>query len=326
MISRRCILAGVAAIWTATTVRAQTAGKPYRVGLLTSGALAGADERLPALIAGLAGRGYVEGKNLVIETRLSGGQNERLPALADELVNAGVDVIVTFGYPPALAAKQATRKVPIVVTGSGDPVATGLVDSLSRPGGNITGMTDMSTDLSGKRLELLKETVQGLQRVAMIWNAADLGMTLRFRAAEDAARILGFRVQTLGVREPNDFDAAFEAMTRDRPDAILMVSDALTNLNRNRIIEFATANLLPTIYENRALVRAGGLMSYGANLGAVGERAADFVARILHGARPADQPLEQPTKFEFVINLRTAATLGLTVPPTLLARADEVIE
>src|SRR5215470_2665647 len=298
--------------------RAQQSGKIYRIGLLGGGMpLGAADERQKALISGLAARGFVAGRNLVFEGRWGEGHNERLGALAAELKASNVDVIVTFGYPSALAAKVSAKNVPTVVTGSGDPVATGLVEGLSRPGGTVTGMSELSTELSAKRLEILKEAVPGLTRVAMLWNAADLGMTLRYRAAEDAARVLGFQVLTLGVREPNDFDHAFTEMTRERPDAILMVSDALTILNRKRIVDFASANRLPTIYELRALVRDGGLMSYGPNQSEIGERAADFVARILRGARPAELPLEQPTKFELVINLKTAKTVGLDVPPTL---------
>jgi putative ABC transport system substrate-binding protein len=184
----------------------------------------------------------------------------------------------------------------------------------------------LSTELSAKRLEILKEAVPGVRRVAMLWNTADLGMTLRYRAAESAAQVLNVNVQALGVREPNDFDHAFAEMTRSPPDAILMVSDALTTLNRKRVIEFAAVNRLPAIYELSPLVRDGGLMSYGPNQGALGTRAADFVARLLRGARPAELPLEQPTKFELLFNLKTAKSLGLTIPPQLLARADEVIE
>ena len=187
-------------------------------------------------------------------------------------------------------------------------------------------MTELSTELSAKRLEILKEAVPNLHLVAMLYNAADLGMTLRSRAAETAAQVLNVNVETLGVREPNDFDNAFAEMTRVRPDAILMVSDALTVLNRKRIMEFAAANKLPAIYEFSALVRDGGLMSYGPNQRAIGVRAGDFVARILRGARPADLPLEQPTQFELVINLKTAKALGLTLSPTMLSRADEVID
>jgi putative ABC transport system substrate-binding protein len=251
---------------------------------------------------------------------------DRLEALATELKAANVDVIVTFGYPTARAAKMSAKDVPIVVTGAGDPVATGLVEGLSRPGGHLTGVTELSTDLSAKRLEILTDAVPNLRRVAMLWNAADLGMTLRYRAAEDAARVLGIKVQTLGVREPDDFDHAFATMAREKPDAILMVSDALTLLNRKRILEFAAVNKLPTIFEGVGLVRDGGLMSYGPNQGAIGERAADFVARILRGARPADLPLEVPTRFEFAINLKAAQALGIELPATLVARADHVIE
>jgi putative ABC transport system substrate-binding protein len=216
---------------------------------------------------------------------------------------------------------MSTADIPIVVTGAGDPVATGLVEGLARPGGNLTGVTEISTELSAKRLEIFKDALPNLARVAMLWNAADLGMTLRFRAAENAAQVLGIKVQALGVREPDDFEQAFADMTRNRPDAILMVSDALTNLNRKRVVEFAMIHRLPTIFENSVLVRDGGLMSYGPKQSALGERAADLV-----GARPADLPLELPMRFEFFINLKTAKSLGLALPGTLLARADEVIE
>jgi putative ABC transport system substrate-binding protein len=320
------LLGGVAAAWP-QVARGQRPGKTYRVGLLATGGEFGAgDERRKAILEGLAARGFVEGRNLVFEVRWGEGRYERLSELAASLKTSNIDVIVTFGYPAALAAKASAKDVPIVVIGSGDPVATGLAEGLARPGGNLTGMTELSTELSAKRLEILNEAVPNLRRVAMLWNAADLGMTLRYRAAEAAAHMLNVSVQTLGVREPNDFDGAFTEMTRLRPDAILMVSDALTTLNRKRVIEFAAVNRLPTIFEFSSLVRDGGLMSYGPNQGALGLRAADFVARILRGARPADLPLEQPTKFELVINLKTARTLGLTVPPSLLARADEVIE
>jgi putative ABC transport system substrate-binding protein len=308
-------------------VRAQQPGKTYRVGLLaTGGAFGSGDERRKTILEGLAAHGFVEGRNLVFEVRWGEGRYERLTEYAAALKASSVDVIVTFGYPAAVAAKMSAKGVPIVVSGSGDPVATGLAEGLARPGGNLTGMTELSTELSAKRLEVLKEAVPNLRRVAMLFNAADLGMTMRYRAAETAAQVLNVSIQTLGVREPNDFDGAFAEMTRSRPDAMLMVSDALTTLNRKRVVEFAAANQLPTIYELSSLVRDGGLMSYGPNQGAIGVRVGDFVARILNGARPADLPLEQPTKFELVINLKTAKVLGLTISPTLLARADEVIE
>jgi putative tryptophan/tyrosine transport system substrate-binding protein len=310
-----------------TFVRAQQAGKIYRVGLLGGATAIGpADERRRTFVDGLAARGFVEGRNLMLEQRWADARAERLAGMAADLKRANVDVIVTFGYPAALAAKVSAADIPIVVTGAGDPVATGLVEGLARPGGNLTGVTEISTELSAKRLEILKDALPNLGRVAMLWNAADLGMTLRFHAAEGAAQVLGIKVQALGVREPEDFDDAFAAMTRDRPDAILMVSDALTNLNRKRVVEFAMTHRLPTIFENSVLVRDGGLMSYGPKQSALGDRAAELVARILLGSRPADLPLELPMRFEFFINLKTAKSLGLVLPPTLLARADEVIE
>jgi putative ABC transport system substrate-binding protein len=319
-------LGGAAAAWP-LAARAQQPGKIYRVGLLSGGGAIGAtDERRKTILSVLAASGIVEGQNLIFVQRFADARPERLGGLAAELKAANVDVIVTFGYPAALAAKVSAKDVPIVLTGAGDPVATGLVDGLARPGGNITGVTELSTELSAKRLEILKDALPDLRRVAMLWNAADLGMTLRYHAAEDAARILGVKVQPLGVREPDEFDHAFAEMTRERPDAILMVSDALTMLNRKHVVEFAKTNRLPTIFENGSIVREGGLMSYGPNQSAIGERAAELVARILRGTRPADLPLELPTRFEFLINLKTAQALGLTLPPTLLARADEVIE
>ena len=233
----------------------------YRVGLLSGiGAVAATDERRRTLLTVLAAGGIVEGQNLIFVQRFAEGHVDRLAALAAELKAANVDVIVTLGYPAALAAKVSAKGVPIVVTGAGDPVATGLVDGLARPGGDLTGVTELSTELSAKRLEILKDAVPNLRRVAMLWNADDLGMTLRYHAADDAARVLGVKVQALGVREPNDFNDAFAEMTREPPDAILMVSDALTVLNRGRVVQFATANHLPTIFENGSIVRDGGLM------------------------------------------------------------------
>jgi putative ABC transport system substrate-binding protein len=319
------LLGGAAAVWP-LAAQAQQAGKIYRVGLLSPIQVGPVDARRTTLLTALAARGFVDGQNLAVVQRSADGHLERLDGLAAELKAANVDVIVTFGYPAVLAAKKSTKDIPIIVTGAGDPVATGLVDGLARPGGNITGVTELSTELSAKRLEILRDALPAMARVAMLWNAADLGMTLRYRAAEDAARVLGVKVQTLGVREPDDFDHAFAEMTRERPDAILMVSDALTILNRKRVLEFASTNRLPTIFETGALVRDGGLMSYGPKQSDIGEIAAGLVARILRGARPADLPLELPTHFEFLINLKTAQALGVTLPPTLIARADEVIE
>jgi putative ABC transport system substrate-binding protein len=232
---------------------------------------------------------------------------------------------VTLGYPATLAAKTAGIAT-VVASGAGDPVATGLVNSLARPGGTVTGISDDAATLSTKRLSLLAQLLPRLHRVAMLWNADDLGMSLRYQSSAVAARSIGVTVQPLGVREPNDFIAAFEAMDREPPDAILMVADALTNLNRKRVFDYAMAKRIPAIYESDPYVRAGGLMSYGADRKESFQRAATMVDRILKGAKPGDLPFEQPSRYLFVINLRTANAMDLRIPPTLLALADEVIE
>jgi putative ABC transport system substrate-binding protein len=216
--------------------------------------------------------------------------------------------------------------VPVVAITAADPVATGLIDSLARPGGNITGVGEVAAELSAKRLEVLKDTFPSLRKIAMLWNADDLGMTLRYKSAETAARTLGLEIQALGVREPEDFAAAFAAMVRDRPDAILMVTDALTALHRKRVFEFAAQQKLPAIYEYASLVRDGGLMSYGPDMGEVYDRAAGLADRILKGARPANLPFEQPTRYRLAINKKTLETLGLTIPAAMLMRADELVE
>ena len=320
---RREFIAGccASAAWP-LAARAQQQARTYRVGLLASRPIGEGEERRKAIREVLAAHDFVEGRNLLFEPRWGDSLSENVEALKA----ARVDVIITFGYPASLAAKTLAKDIPIVCTGAGDPVATGLAQSLARPGGNLTGVTELATELSAKRLEILKEAVPHLKTVAMLFNAADLGMTLRSRAAEAAAKVLDVSVQTLGVREPSDFGNAFAEMTRSRPDAILMVSDTLTVLNRKQVMEFASNNRLPAIYEFGFLVRDGGLMSYGPNLRETGERVGDLVARILRGARPADLPLEQPTHFEFIVNLKTAKSIDLIIPPALLSRADEVIE
>jgi ABC-type uncharacterized transport system substrate-binding protein len=274
----------------------------------------------------LAQLGYTLGTNLVEERRGAEMHFERLPGLVAELVASKVDVIVTNGYPAAVAAKEGTSTVPIVISGAGDPVKTHLVASLARPGGNVTGISDVAAQLAPKRLEFLKEAVPSLKRVAMLYNANDPGMSLRYEASATVAKELGVSVQPLGVREPDDFEEAFAAMNHEMPDGLLMVSDSLTRLNRKRVYDYAAAHRLPAIYEADSFVRDGGLMSYGPDGIEAIDRVASLVARILKGAKPADLPLEQPTRFRLVINLRTAKALGLAVPPTLLARADEVIE
>ena len=306
--------------------RAQTSSRMFRVGTLSPGTPMTESVYGPALVRGLAQHGYIVGRNLMIETRAAGGHLERIPALIHDLIANKVDVMVVQGYPPALAAKQIGTLPTVVLGGTGDPVATGLIASLARPGGNITGISDVSAQLSPKRLELLKELTPTLKQVAMLWNANDLGMTLRVRESEQAARALNLSVQALGVREPNDFSAAFAAMIDQLPDGILMVSDSLTLLNRRRVFEFSAAHRLPAIYEFEALVRDGGLMSYGPDQSGSAERGAAMVDRILRGASPAELPFENPTRFIFAINLKTAKSLGITVPSTLLVQADVLIE
>ena len=248
-----------------------------------------------------------------------------MPQLMQELKAANVDVVVTVGYPAAAAAKGSG--VPTVIaSGSGDPVATGLIESLARPGGNVTGIADDAATLSTKRLGLLKQMSPQLRRVAMLWNKDDLGMSLRYEASAKAAQEIGVTVQALGVREPNDFDDAFAAMDREPPEAILMVSDSLTLLNRQRVIDYAAEHRLPAIYEQDFVTRDGGLMSYGADQRKSFDRAAALADRIFKGAKPADLPVEQPTRYLFVLNLKTAKAMNFTVPNSLLALADEVIE
>ncbi len=319
------LIGGAAAAWPLGG-HAQTPGKVYRVGLLGAGArIVDNSPNGAALIRGLARHAYALGRNLAFESRGAEGRVDRLPQLVAELVASKVDVIVTLGYRATLAAKEGTT-LPVVAYGAGDPVRTGLVDSLARPGGNLTGISDVSAEVTPKRLELLKEFAPSLRRVAVLWNADDLGMTLRYRASEAGAQALGVSVLPLGVREPDDFDQAFTAMNRDMPDAILMVSDSLTNLNRKRVFEFAAAHRLPAIYEFDYYARDGGLMSYGPDPDESLGRVAALVDHILQGAKPAELPFEQPTLFRFVLNLKTAKALGLDVPATILARADEVIE
>ena len=306
---------------------AQTASRVYRFGILSTDGPADAKSIFDAMLRALASHGYVPDRNMALEIRASGIHTEQLPQLAKDLVASKVDVILTFSFPAAMAAKNATTSIPIVSTeAGGDPVATGLVKSLSRPGGNLTGVSDMAIELAPKRLELIKEMVPRVRTVAMLWNARDLGMTLRYQAAADAARTIGARVQPLAVREPDDFDEAFASMERDPPDALLLVSDALTRLNRLRVYEFVDKHRLPATYERANYVREGGLSSYSPDLDEIYDRAISLIDRIVKGANAADLPFEQPTRFHLSINLKTAKSLGITVPASVIARAGEVIE
>src|ERR1700739_3749062 len=290
-------------------VAAQTAVRTYRLGTLTVGPpippTAGTGK---ILVDGLAKRGFNLGQNLAYEPRGAAGKVSQTPNLMQELKAANVDVVVTVGYPSAAAAK-ASGLATVIASGSGDPVATGLVDSLAHPGGNVTGIADDAAAPSTKRLGLLKAVSPQLRRVAMLWNKDDRGMTQRYDASARAAQELGLTVQPLGVREPDDFNAAFAAMTNDTPDAILMVTDSLTLLNRKRVFDFALEHRLPAIYEQDFMARDGGLMSFGADAMESFDRAAALAARIFQGARPADLPVEVPTRYLFVFNTKTAKAL-----------------
>jgi putative tryptophan/tyrosine transport system substrate-binding protein len=302
---------------------APPSAKVARIGCL-SVTLSPGHPQVEAFRQGLRELGYVEGHNIALEFHAAGGI-DRLPALAAELVQLPVDVLVAMGTQAAQAAKHTTTTVPIVAVGSGDFGATGLVASLAHPGGNLTGVTGMAVELGGKRLELLRAMIPNFARVAVLWNARDPVMTLTSTEIQGAARALGVTVQPLGVHEANDIDSAIAAMTAERPDAVFMITDVVTSRYTRQVVEFAVQHQLPTMFQSSEPVAAGGLMYYGPRLTEVYRRAASYVDRILKGAKPGDLPVEQPIKFDLVINLKTAKALGLTIPPTLLFQADEVI-
>ena len=305
---------------------AQQAAKIARIGFLGTGAPAGTAPRLEAFRQGLSDLGYVEGRTIAIEYRWAEGQVERLPNFAIELAGRKVDVIVAISTPDALAAKDATRTIPIVFVTAGDPVGSGLVASIARPGGNVTGLSLLAPEIVARQLQLLKEAVPKASRVAVLSNPANSYTALMVKETEAAARSLGVRVQLLGVQGADALDSAFSAVTKERPGALFVLFDPLLFTYRARIAEFANKNRLPAMYPHREYAETGGLMAYGADLRDNYRRAATYVDKILRGAKPADLPVEQPTKFELVINLKTAKALGLTIPPSLLARADEVIQ
>jgi putative tryptophan/tyrosine transport system substrate-binding protein len=307
---------------------AQQTAKVPRIGFLLPN-LAASPHPPDAFRQGLRDLGYVEGRNVVMEYRDAEGKFERLPALAAELVALKVDVIVAPGTPAALAAKQATRTLPIVFASAGDPVASGLVTSLARPGGNVTGLSILAPELVGKCLEQLTQAVPGVSRVAALWHPGDYAERTdkdMLREADVAARALGVRLQVVEARGPEDFDRAFSDMTRGRADAVTVQSTNVFFIERRRLVDLAAKNRLPTMYLTREFVDAGGLMSYGPNVADLFRRAATYVDRILKGSKPADLPVEQPTKFELVINLKAAKALGLTIPQSLLQRADQIIQ
>ena len=270
--------------------------------------------------------GYQEGRNIAIEYRWAEGKYERFPALIAELLAAGVEVIVTAGTPASLAVKKATSSVPLVMIAVGDPVTTGLVTSLARPDGNITGVTSISPEMQGKRLELLREVVPGASHIAVLWNVGSPGQVIQEGETRAAAQVLGMKMLSLGVRTLEEIEDAFATIVRERPEALFVLADRLFLHHRKRIMDFAIQQRLPGVHAYRELVEVGGLMSYGPSYADMHRRAATYVDRILRGERPSDLPVERPVKFELVLNLKTAKTFGLTVPPSLLARADEVIE
>jgi putative ABC transport system substrate-binding protein len=285
------------------------------------------DPEVEAFRQGLRELGYIEGKNIIIEFRNTEGKTDRFPGVAAEFVRLKVDIIVAAGGSAVvLAAKPATDTIPIVMTNSGDPVAIGVVASLARPGGNVTGLTSFSTDLSGKRLELLKEAVPNLSSVAVLWSPAEVGNARNFKETENTAQALGLKLLSLGLRTSDDLDNALQSSIRDRADALIVIRSPAYTTTGKRIVEFAAKNSLPTMFPERLFVEAGGLMSYAPNIADNFRRAATYVDKILKGAKPADLPVERPMKFEFMINLKTAKQIGLTIPPNVLARADKVIK
>jgi putative tryptophan/tyrosine transport system substrate-binding protein len=284
------------------------------------------DPNADAFRQGLLELGYVEGKNIAIEYRFAEGKADHLSGLAMELVRLKVDAIFTAGTPATFAARNATKTIPIVFTSVGDPVGVGLVTSLARPGGNVTGLSILAPELGGKGLELLKETAPKVSRVAVLWNADNPSLTHSFREAEVAARAMRLQLQSLEVRGPNGIEPAFRAAKKERAGALIVLRDLVTIGQQKRIVELALKNRLPTMYNGRDFVEAGGLMSYAPSYVDLYRRAATYVDKILKGTKPADLPVEQPVKFEFIINLKTAKQIGLTIPPNVLARADKVFK
>ena len=323
MTRRECIamVSGGLAAWPLGAL-AQEPGRIWRMGFIAQGY----ERFYDALFDSLRQLGYVEGRNLIVERRYAEGRAERFPEFASEMVQLKVDVIVVTTTPAALAVKKATTTIPVVFPNAISPVESGVVASLAHPGGNVTGGAAQTAALSTKRLAILKEVVPGLSRGAVLWNAANPALAYPWRQTQGAADELGITLQSLEVRDPRDIEAAFAMMAKDRPDALIVLQDALTLQHRKEIIDFAISNRLPGMFVAKEWVVAGGLMSYGESLSDMYHRGAYFVDKILKGAKPADLPVEQVTKFELILNLRTAKAMGWTIPAALLATADEVIE
>jgi len=317
------LLGGTAVAWP-LAARAQQASKAARIGYLAFRSPISADD---AFLKGLFELGWVEGQNIVIERRFAAGNAEQLKGSAAELVRLKVDVIVTAASAPTKVAKEATASIPIVFANAGDPVGQGFVQSLPRPGGNVTGIAfDASPDITAKQAQLLIELVPTVSRLAVLWNPTSAFLHSYLSVVKTAAPTLRVSLQSLEVRDANEFERAFDSMTRARADGLIVLSDTFATFHRARLVELAAKHQLPTIYGHSQYIEAGGLLSYGPSLTDTYRHAASYVDKILKGAKPADLPVEQPTRFELIINLKTAKALGLDVPPTLLARADEVIE
>jgi putative ABC transport system substrate-binding protein len=325
---RRLVLALVASALTAPLASfAQQPAKIARIGFLHSASLQGSEIQLQAFRDGMRELGYVEGKNYQLEFRWGEGKLERMPALAAELVQLKVDLIVAATSPSIVAAKQATRTIPIVMPLSSDPVGDGLVASLAHPGGNITGLSVMSAELGEKRIQMLREVFPKVSLpMDVLWNPDYVGMRARYEQARQVAPAVGMTVQSVEVRDARELDAAFAAIVREHPDALLILVDPFTRSQRSRIVEFAAAQRIPAMYETSDFVDAGGLISYGPKLGEQYRRAAIYVDKILKGAKPGDLPIEQPTTFELAINMKAAKALGIKIPDSILVRADKVIE
>jgi putative ABC transport system substrate-binding protein len=321
----RLVATMVALVGCAAMAEAQQPEKLPRIGYLESGGAERMKSRLAAFQQGLQELGYLEGKNIVIEQRYAAGKFERLPELAAELIRLKVDVILTSGAPAAHAAKQVTTTIPIVMGNAADPVGTGLVSSLARPGGNVTGLSDFFAGVITKRLELLKEVIPAARRVAVLLNPANPTNPLQLKMIQAVAPALHVAVLPFEARGPDDIDRAFSAMRKERAGALIVMGDPMLGSHPRRTVDLAVKSRLPAIYGARGPVEAGGLMSYGTNFEDLFRRAATYVDKILKGRKPADLPVEQPTKFELVINLKTAKQIGLTIPPNVLARADRVI-
>jgi ABC-type uncharacterized transport system substrate-binding protein len=310
-----------------TTIHLAEAQQPKkipRIGVLFRGGPGGS--RLEAFRQGLHDLNYIEGKNIIIEYRFAKGNSERIPDLAADLIHKKVDLIITSGTAQARAIQQVTTTTPILVVVTGDPVGTGLVASLARPGGNITGFSIMSPELSGKRLELLKEAVPKIKRVGVLWDALQPDNILDFNTTQLAARAFGLKLQSLELRGTEDLEGAFLIAVKQRLNALVVIGGGVVNINQKRILAFEAENRLPAIHEQLWFAEAGGLMAYGVNVPDLFRRSATYVDKILKGAKPADLPVQQPTKFEFIINLKAAKQIGLTIPPNVLARADKVIK